>query len=63
MYSIFDVMYIFQIAVTFTLVRLMLASDYDEEMFEVNANWIRYIGVFGTLCLFFKFSYFLSLID
>ena len=41
----------------------MLASDYDEEMFEVNANWIRYIGVFGTLCLFFKFSYFLSLID
>jgi len=63
MYSLFDLMYIVQFFTTYVLINVLLTTDYTFEEFEVKANLIRYIGIFGTICLFLKFSYFLSLVD
>ena len=33
------------------------------DTFELIANVFRKVGIFGTICLFLKASYFLSLLD
>lgn len=63
LYSIFDIVYILQVVFNFTVIKLffeepvVIASD-----FEFLANMFRKVGIAGTMCLFLKASYFLSLI-
>lgn len=64
MYSIFDILYVLQIIFTFTMIRLfLLLPAQSAEDFEFISNLFRKVGVFGTICLFLKASYFLSLLD
>lgn len=64
MYSIFDILYVIQIIFTFTMIRFFLVEEATApEDFEFLSNLFRKVGVFGTMCLFFKATYFLSLLD
>jgi hypothetical protein len=63
MYSYLDMVYIIQNLVTYYSVYISFAQDMSEDEFISKVKQQRLIACIGTITLYCKASYFLSLID
>jgi hypothetical protein len=63
MYSYLDMVYIIQNIITYVSIYIHFAHDMDEEEFTLKVKQNRMIACIGTITLYCKASYFLSLID
>lgn len=63
MYSYLDIIYIVQNFVTYFSIYIHFTHDMEEEEFIYKVKQQRLIGCIGTITLYCKASYFLSLVD